>query len=70
MLFMGIPGYVLEPDGNIACLDCTINFILENGYAPTDDVSELATLFNTGNMRVRRWEADDLEDIWIRDMEA
>lgn len=69
MLFKGIPGYVVEPTGEIGCMDCSVDFLLEHGYTPTEDTDRIASLLSDVNfIRVRKWVSLEHEDMWLQEL--
>lgn len=71
MLFKGVPGYFVEPDGQLSCMDCSIDYINENEYAATDEVAEIASILSSATfIRVRRWVSTcrDADDVWLQEL--
>lgn len=69
MLFNGIPGYFVEPTGELSCLDCSVDFILEHNYVPTEETAEMSNILSRSQFtKVRRWVSDTNDDMWMADL--
>ena len=69
MLHQGILGYVIEEDGQLACLDCSIEFLIEHQYIATEEMGEVGGLVD--RVKVRGWTSPTVrETLWLPEMEA
>ena len=69
VLHQGMSGYILVDNGELACLEVTVEFLEQNEYEPTEETGEIGSI--SERVKVRGWVSPvHPEVIWLPEMEA